>query len=85
MTAWPVRPLIGLLRVYRYCVRPFLGRHCRFYPSCSEYADEALHSHGAVRGSWLTVCRLARCHPWHPGGHDPVPKPNVTLKDRLDG
>ena len=62
-----------LIRAYRYGVSPMLGMHCRFHPSCSAYALEALGRHGAARGAWLTFKRLVRCHPWHPGGHDPVP------------
>ncbi|MGH8186879.1 MAG: membrane protein insertion efficiency factor YidD, partial [Steroidobacteraceae bacterium] len=65
--------LKGLLKVYRYCVSPMLGPTCRFYPSCSCYAEEAIELHGALRGSYLTVRRLLRCHPWHEGGYDPVP------------
>ena len=67
------RLLVSLVRGYRYAVSPLLGMHCRFHPSCSAYAVEALERHGAVRGVWLALSRLARCHPWHPGGHDPVP------------
>ena len=65
--------LIALIAGYRYFLSPLLGRSCRFFPSCSEYAAEALRRHGALRGSWLAVRRIARCHPWHPGGYDPVP------------
>jgi putative membrane protein insertion efficiency factor len=65
--------LILFLRVYRLAISPVLGRNCRFYPSCSEYAIEALEKHGGRRGSWLAVKRVSRCHPWHPGGCDPVP------------
>lgn len=65
--------LIALIAVYRYTLSPILGRNCRFHPSCSEYALEALRKHGALRGGWLTLRRVARCHPWHPGGFDPVP------------
>ena len=65
--------LAGLIQVYRYTLSPYLGRQCRFEPSCSMYALEALQTHGAARGSWLAACRLCRCHPFHPGGYDPVP------------
>lgn len=65
--------LIILVRAYRYGISPFLGQHCRFYPSCSSYAETALRQHGGWKGSWLTLRRLARCHPWHTGGCDPVP------------
>lgn len=64
---------IMLLDAYRYAVSPLLGRCCRFYPSCSEYSREAIERHGVGRGLWLTMRRLARCHPWHCGGYDPVP------------
>lgn len=65
--------LLGLIRTYQYLISPWLGRRCRFHPSCSEYAVEALHKHGPWRGSWLTVRRVGRCHPFSPGGFDPVP------------
>ncbi|EGK70351.1 MAG: membrane protein insertion efficiency factor YidD [Methyloversatilis sp.] len=65
--------LLGLIAVYRYAISPLLGRNCRFMPSCSEYAGEAIRRHGSVRGSWLALKRVSRCHPWHPGGYDPVP------------
>jgi hypothetical protein len=67
------RILIAIVQVYRYALSPLLGQRCRFYPSCSSYAVEALDRHGAWRGSWLAVRRLACCHPWHQGGFDPVP------------
>jgi putative membrane protein insertion efficiency factor len=65
--------LIGLIQLYRWFVSPLLGPNCRFYPTCSCYAQEALRRHGALRGSWLAARRIGRCHPWHPGGYDPVP------------
>ncbi len=67
------RLLLAGLRGYQYLVRPMLGANCRFYPSCSDYAREAVERHGALAGAWLALRRLARCHPWHPGGYDPVP------------
>jgi putative membrane protein insertion efficiency factor len=67
------RVLLALLAGYRRFVSPLLGPRCRFAPSCSAYAAEAVRVHGATRGSWLAARRLARCHPFHPGGHDPVP------------
>lgn len=65
--------LLLVLRAYRLLVSPLLGANCRFYPSCSQYASEAIERHGALHGSWLAVRRVGRCHPWHPGGFDPVP------------
>ena len=67
------RVLVALLRTYQYAISPFLGRRCRYYPSCSEYAVEAVEKYGAIKGGWLGVKRVCRCHPWHPGGYDPVP------------
>ncbi|MDP3538214.1 MAG: membrane protein insertion efficiency factor YidD [Azonexus sp.] len=67
------RLLIGLVRFYQYAISPFLGRRCRFFPTCSEYTVEAVQKHGAMKGGWLGAKRLCRCHPWHPGGYDPVP------------
>jgi uncharacterized protein len=64
---------IGAVRVYQWTVRPVIGAHCRFWPSCSEYAVEALRRHGAARGSALAARRILRCNPWHEGGVDPVP------------
>jgi hypothetical protein len=65
--------LIAAVRGYQYALRPMLGANCRFYPSCSDYAREAFERHGALRGSWLATRRVCRCHPYHPGGYDPVP------------
>jgi putative membrane protein insertion efficiency factor len=68
------RALVLLVRLYQRLVSPLLPPACRFYPSCSSYAVTALERHGALRGSWLTIRRLGRCHPFHPGGIDPVPE-----------
>jgi len=68
--AWVLK---GAVRTYQLTLRGVIGSHCRFYPHCSAYAIEALETHGAVRGSWLTAGRILRCNPWHPGGYDPVP------------
>ena len=65
--------LLALVRAYRLVLSPWWGRHCRFTPTCSEFALEALQRHGALRGSWLAMRRVSRCHPWHAGGFDPVP------------
>lgn len=65
--------LIGLLKVYRLVISPLYGDVCRYYPSCSAYALGCVERHGAIRGSWYTVRRLLRCHPWAAGGYDPVP------------
>lgn len=70
--------LIGFLSVYRKIISPLYGPVCRFFPSCSAYALEAVTVHGAVKGSWLAARRLARCHPWNLGGVDPVPAGNRT-------
>ncbi|MDH3642281.1 MAG: membrane protein insertion efficiency factor YidD [Gammaproteobacteria bacterium] len=69
----PRRILQFAIRVYQWTLSPFIGNQCRFYPSCSHYAFEALEEHGAVRGTLLAARRLGRCHPFHPGGVDPVP------------
>jgi len=66
--------LLAALAAYRYLLRPLLGANCRFYPSCSDYASEAIERHGALRGVLLALGRVSRCHPWHPGGFDPVPR-----------
>jgi hypothetical protein len=65
--------LVALLRAYRFAISPLYGEVCRYYPSCSAYALEAVTVHGSIRGSWLAVRRVGRCHPWAEGGLDPVP------------
>jgi putative membrane protein insertion efficiency factor len=80
-----MRQLLSILiRAYQIGIRPLLGPRCRFYPSCSQYALEALTQHGSVRGSWLALRRLARCHPLNVGGFDPVPssRPVCSSQDR---
>ncbi len=67
--------LLAAIRIYRYLLSPLLGSRCRFFPSCSAYALEAIERHGAGRGTWLAARRIGRCHPWHQGGYDPVPDP----------
>ncbi|MBS0605293.1 MAG: membrane protein insertion efficiency factor YidD [Verrucomicrobia bacterium] len=65
--------LVKLIRLYQLCISPFLGQCCRFYPTCSDYAMDAVAKHGIFKGSWLTLKRLVKCHPWHKGGVDNVP------------
>ena len=67
------RVLLALIKGYRLFLSPLLGASCRFYPTCSTYAVEAIEAHGATRGTWLALKRILKCHPWHPGGVDPVP------------
>lgn len=67
------RVVISLLRGYKFAISPLFGQTCRFYPSCSSYAIEAVETHGAIKGTWLAARRLGRCHPWNPGGVDHVP------------
>ncbi len=64
---------IWMIKLYRLFLSPVLPGNCRFHPSCSAYAMEALKRHGVAHGGWLAIKRIARCHPWHPGGYDPVP------------
>ena len=74
--------LILAVKVYRVALSPILGRCCRFHPSCSSYAIEALERYGSVKGTWLAAARLAKCHPFHPGGVDPVPEPSHLAPER---
>ena len=71
---------IKLIHAYRYLLSPWVGNQCRFHPTCSHYAEEALKTHGLLKGGYLTGRRLIKCHPWHPGGLDPVPPaPEKTI------
>ncbi len=65
--------LLALIRFYQYAISPLIGRRCRYFPTCSEYTADAINKHGALKGGWLGAKRICRCHPWHPGGYDPVP------------
>lgn len=80
---FPVRALLGLVRAYRFTLKPWLGNACRFEPSCSAYALQALERHGAAAGSSLVAARLLRCHPWCAGGCDPVPAAPPALFTRF--
>ncbi len=73
--------LLGAIRTYQLTLSPFIGRQCRFYPTCSHYASEAIAKRGALKGAQLTLRRLARCHPFHPGGVDLVPLPQKENKN----
>ena len=68
---------LGLIKAYQYGIRPMLGPRCRFFPSCSEYTADAISEYGVLRGSAMGAMRLAKCHPWHADGYDPVPEKNT--------
>jgi hypothetical protein len=80
VSKWMARPVLGLIALYRYTLSPLLGIHCRFHPSCSVYAREALQRYGIFRGGWLAIRRIGRCQPWGGAGEDPVPQ----LPERRD-
>jgi hypothetical protein len=83
LAALPRRTLIAAVRGYRFALKPWLGNACRFEPTCSAYALQALERHGACVGAALSAARLLRCHPWCAGGHDPVPERGARLFSRL--
>ncbi|MCW2753838.1 MAG: yidD [Marmoricola sp.] len=72
--------LIGLLKAYRFAISPLYGQVCRYHPTCSAYALEAVTVHGSIKGTWLAVRRVGRCHPWAAGGYDPVPAKTSPAK-----
>ncbi len=79
----PSRAAILLVKLYQKTVSPFLGQRCRFHPSCSNYCIDALNQHGMVHGLWLGLKRICKCHPFHPGGYDPVPEPgNESIEEK---
>ncbi len=80
-SALPRKILLGLVRGYQIAISPMFGPSCRFYPTCSNYAMDAIREHGALKGAMLAAVRLAKCHPWHPGGFDPVPGKNNRHDD----
>ncbi|UCD17730.1 MAG: membrane protein insertion efficiency factor YidD [Candidatus Zixiibacteriota bacterium] len=73
-------PLLFLITLYRYTLSPLIGGSCRFYPSCSHYAENAIKRYGLWQGAIMAVKRILRCHPWDEGGYDPVPEKRVTTK-----
>jgi putative membrane protein insertion efficiency factor len=77
--------MIGFIKAWRFAISPLYGQVCRYHPSCSAYALEAVTVHGSVRGGWLSFRRVARCHPWAAGGYDPVPPGSASSAPQLSG
>jgi putative membrane protein insertion efficiency factor len=75
-------PLLLLIRVYRALLSPWMGNQCRFHPTCSVYAEQAIATHGSLKGLWLAIRRVGKCHPWHPGGIDPVPSSSPSAEHK---
>lgn len=78
------KSLLGLIRFYQKWLSPMLGTNCRFQPTCSTYAKEAIEEHGSLKGTWLGTQRICKCHPLHSGGYDPVPSKEALLQKRLN-
>jgi uncharacterized protein len=76
---------LGLIRFYQYFISPMMAPACRFYPSCSTYAHDSIKLHGTAKGLYLGIRRILRCHPFHPGGYDPVPTPAVADQRKFNG
>lgn len=74
--------LRALIRIYQLVIAPVIGPRCRHLPSCSEYAQEAIAQHGPLRGAWMGLCRISRCHPWGTSGYDPVPESRASERNR---
>jgi len=83
MKSLPLSLLLFLLRAYKLAISPYLGQRCRFYPSCSAYAELAIRRHGVIKGSALAGKRLCKCHPWHAGGVDLVPESETACKSHV--
>ena len=81
--SWPASTLKLAIKAYKLAVSPWLGTNCRYEPSCSAYALEAVDRHGALRGAWFAVRRIARCHPWGGSGYDPVPHRHCNSQERI--
>ncbi|HSW69177.1 MAG TPA: membrane protein insertion efficiency factor YidD [Gammaproteobacteria bacterium] len=78
------KPLIFLIKTYKYFISPLLGQCCRFYPTCSSYAMDAIHSFGCFYGTYLTLKRILRCHPWGKSGYDPIPETITSIKSNKE-
>ncbi|MBN2163876.1 MAG: membrane protein insertion efficiency factor YidD [Pontiellaceae bacterium] len=81
LVSLPARGAVLLVRMYQKLISPFLGQRCRFHPTCSQYCIDAITQHGMVRGLWLGLKRICKCHPFHPGGYDPVPEPENNFTE----
>lgn len=81
---WCSRLLILPIRFYQYVISPWLGKNCRFHPTCSHYAIKSLEQHGPTKGLWLALKRMSKCHPWHQGGYDPVPLNSNTQQKMVN-